>query len=390
VSLASIVADKPFVRATVTNFFFILCLNSFILLPLHIHAQGGTEVEIGLVMGLFNAVGIVAQPFAGPWVDAIGRRPFMLAGPVFLAVSALLAAAASSIPVLAAVRVLQGLGFSVFFVASYSYVIDLVPPARRGWALGIYGASGLLATAVAPIGSEWVIRRWGFRPLFVVAAGLAAVTFAFVWRLQGGHRGPSLTVRASLFERGGVAELFHRPMAVTLFFGLGAGTVWVFLPTFAEGLGVQSLALFYTAYAAAAIGVRVFGGRLLDTHGRRAVIVPAMFMQAMATALLAMLGFLVSRTSQTPVLPVVFVAGLLSGGAHGFLYPGLAALVTDEAPETRRGVVVGLFSGVFLFGQTTGSFAFGYVAHAVGYAVMWSVLTALLLGGAGLSLRLRR
>ena len=97
-------------RATVTNFFFILCLNSFILLPLHIHAQGGTEVEIGLVMGLFNAVGIVAQPFAGPWVDAIGRRPFMLAGPVFLAVSALLAAAASSIPVLAAVRVLQGLG----------------------------------------------------------------------------------------------------------------------------------------------------------------------------------------------------------------------------------------------------------------------------------------
>ncbi|MBI2013946.1 MAG: MFS transporter [Candidatus Rokubacteria bacterium] len=377
-------------RATVTNFFFILCLNSFILLPLHIHAQGGTEVEIGLVMGLFNAVGIVAQPFAGPWVDAIGRRPFMLAGPVFFAVSALLAAAASSIPVLAAVRVLQGLGFSMFFVASYSYVIDLVPPARRGWALGLYGASGLLATAVAPVGSEWVIRRWGFRPLFVVAAGLAAVTFAFVWRLQGGHRGPSLTVRASLFERGGVAELFHRPMAVTLFFGLGAGTVWVFLPTFAEGLGVQSLALFYTAYAVAAIGVRVFGGRLLDTHGRRAVIVPAMFMQAMATALLAMLGFLVSRTSPTPVLPVVFVAGLLSGGAHGFLYPGLAALVTDEAPETRRGVVVGLFSGVFLFGQTTGSFAFGYVAHAAGYAVMWSVLTALLLGGAGLSLRLRR
>ncbi|MBI2156470.1 MAG: MFS transporter [Candidatus Rokubacteria bacterium] len=354
------------------------------------HAQGGTEVEIGLVMGLFNAVGIVAQPFAGPWVDAIGRRPFMLAGPVFFAVSALLAAAASSIPVLAAVRVLQGLGFSMFFVASYSYVIDLVPPARRGWALGLYGASGLLATAVAPVGSEWVIRRWGFRPLFVVAAGLAAVTFAFVWRLQGGHRGPSLTVRASLFERGGVAELFHRPMAVTLFFGLGAGTVWVFLPTFAEGLGVQSLALFYTAYAVAAIGVRVFGGRLLDTHGRRAVIVPAMFMQAMATALLAMLGFLVSRTSPTPVLPVVFVAGLLSGGAHGFLYPGLAALVTDEAPETRRGVVVGLFSGVFLFGQTTGSFAFGYVAHAAGYAVMWSVLTALLLGGAGLSLRLRR
>jgi len=388
--VSPILADNAFFRATITNFFFFFSMNGFILLPLYIHGLGGTAVDIGVVMGLFNAVGILCQPVVGPWIDALGRKPFMLAGVGLVIAAALLAAAVPSIPALVLVRVLQGLGFSCFFVANYSYVIDLVPPARRGWALGLYGVAGLVATALAPLVGEWVIRRFGFRPLFAMSAALAVVAAVFVWYLEERRREVALPVRGFPWERGGLADLFHLSMAVTLFFGLGAGTIFVFLPTFAESLGVRTLALFYTAYAVAAIGVRVFGGQLIDTRGRRAVIVPSMFIQTAATALLAALGFLVTRTSQTPVVPALFVAGLMSGGAHGFLYPGLAALVTDQTPETRRGVVVGIFSAVFLAGQTSGSFLFGYVTHAVGYAFMWSVLSALLLLGSALSLKLAK
>jgi MFS family permease len=383
-----ILADKAFVRATITNFFFFFSLNCFILLPLYIEGAGGTEIEIGVVMGLYNAVGILCQPIVGPLVDALGRRPFMLLGAGLVTASSLLAAAAPSIPMLAAVRVLQGIGFSAFFVANYSYVIDLTPPARRGWALGIYGVAGLVATAVAPLIGEGMIRRMGFRPLFFMAAAMAAVTAGYVWSLPSGRPGGPLPLAGSLWERGGLDELRHRHMAVTLFFGLGAGTIFVFLPTFADGLGVETLSLFYTAFAVAAIGVRVFGGRLIDTHGRRAVIVPSMFVYTGSTALLAVLGFVVSRTSLTPVVPVLFVAGLMAGGAHGLLYPGLAALVTDHAPEARRGVVIAMFSTVFLVGQTAGSFAFGYIAHAIGYALTWTMLTALLLIGSALSMSL--
>ena len=388
--MSPILADNAFFRATITNFFFFFSMNGFILLPLYIHGLGGTAVDIGVVMGLFNAVGILCQPVVGPWIDALGRKPFMLAGVGLVIAAALLAAAVPSIPALVLVRVLQGLGFSCFFVANYSYVIDLVPPARRGWALGLYGVAGLVATALAPLVGEWVIRRFGFRPLFAMSAALAVVAAVFVWYLEERRREVALPVRGFPWERGGLADLFHLSMAVTLFFGLGAGTIFVFLPTFAESLGVRTLALFYTAYAVAAIGVRLFAGQLIDTRGRRAVIVPSMFIQTAATALLAAVGFLVTRTSQTPVVPALFVAGLMSGGAHGFLYPGLAALVTDQTPETRRGVVVGIFSAVFLAGQTSGSFLFGYVTHAVGYAFMWSVLSAFLLVGSALSMKMAR
>lgn len=388
--MSPILADNAFFRATITNFFFFFSMNGFILLPLYIHGLGGTAVDIGVVMGLFNAVGILCQPVVGPWIDALGRKPFMLAGVGLVIAAALLAAAVPSIPALVLVRVLQGLGFSCFFVANYSYVIDLVLPARRGWALGLYGVAGLVATALAPLVGEWVIHRFGFRPLFAMSAALAVVAAVFVWYLKERRREVALPVRGFPWERGGLADVLHLPMAVVLFFGLGAGTIFVFLPTFAESLGVRTLALFYTAYAVAAIGVRVFGGQLIDTRGRRAVIVPSMFIQTAATALLAALGFLVTRTSQTPVVPALFLAGLMSGCAHGFLYPGLAALVTDQTPATRRGVVVGIFSAVFLAGQTSGSFLFGYVTHAVGYAFMWSVLSALLLVGSALSLKMAR
>jgi MFS family permease len=387
--VASILAPTPFVRATVTNFFFFLSLNGFVLLPLYIQQLGGTEIEIGLVMGVYSGVGILCQPLIGPWVDVIGRRPFMLVGIGLNLAAALLAIAPGGVALLAVVRALQGIGFSLFFVASFSYVVDLIPPAERGWALGIYGISGFVSTAVAPLVGEWVIRTAGFRALFLLSAALALIPAVLVWPLPETPRSTGLPARlAPGAVRAAVVDVLHRHMLVTMFFGLGSGVIFAFLPTFAEDLGVTTLSLFYTAYALSAIVVRLAGGRLIDTRGRRAVIVPSMFVQAAATGLLALLGVLVTRSSAVPVLPGLFVAGLLSGGAHGFLYPGLAALVTDATPPERRASVVGVFSAMFLVGQTAGAFAFGYVANALGYGSMWAALTALLLLGGLVSLRL--
>ena len=134
-------------------------------------------------------MGIICQPLIGPWVDVVGRRPFMLAGAGLNLAASLLATAPGGVPLLALVRVLQGLGFSTFFVASFSYVVDIVPPARRGWALGLYGVSGFVATALAPLIGEWVVRTAGFRPMFAGSTVLAAATCALVWPIREARRG---------------------------------------------------------------------------------------------------------------------------------------------------------------------------------------------------------
>jgi MFS family permease len=378
-----------FARATLTSFFFSSSLSCFILLPLYVHRLGGTEAEIGLVQGVYSAAGILCQPVIGLWLDRIGRRFFMTLGVSLVIASSAAFVVSHSMALLAALRVVQGLGFSAFFVANYMHVVDLVPAGRRGWALGIYGVSGFLGTALAPVAGEIVVRRLGFPWLFVLSVLLGGVAAWLVATMRG-IRPPSMGDGPGIDSlRAGIAEVLRLHMALTFFFGLGTGAMFTFLPTFGEGLGVHSVSLFYTAYAIAAVGVRVGGGDLIDTRGRRATIIPSMFVQGAAAGLLTAMALLVQPHMTVPVVPFLFLAGLLAGGAHGFLYPALAALLMDVTPEASRGSVVGIFSAVFLVGNALGSMVFGYVAHGLGYAVMWSTLTFLLLAGFVLSFRLR-
>ncbi len=388
--MQDILANPAFLRAALTSFFFFFSQNAFVLLPLHVKQLGGTELEIGLVMGVYSAVGIVTQPLLGPWVDALGRRPFMLAGIACVFVASMLAALAPSVPLLVAVRVLQGLGFSAFFVANLSYVIDLVEPSRRGMALGIYGISGFASTALAPPVAEGVARQWGFSTLFIVSGLVVLLAAVLTWQVRESQRAELRYVRGLRWAQEIVADVFHPHMAVAFFFGLGTGTLFAFVPTFAEDLKVRTVALFYTGYALSAIAVRLVGGRLIDTRGRRAVIVPSMFVFAAAPALLAAAGYTAARYPSVPVLGAIVLTGLVSGAAHGFVYPALAALVADAAPPARRGAVVGVFSALFLCGQAGGALAFGVFAHALGYPAMWLALAASVTVGAAVSLRLAR
>jgi MFS family permease len=385
-----ILANPAFVRAALTSFFFFFGQNAFVLLPLYVKQLGGGELEIGLVMGIYSAVGIVVQPLLGPWVDALGRRPFMLAGIACVLLSAIVAAVANTVPLLIVVRLLQGLGFSAFFVANFSYVIDLIEPPRRGMALGIYGVSGFASTALAPLLAEWLVRRWSFNALFLASGLTVLVAAALAWQVRESAHMEIRYVRGLRWAREGVADIFRRHMAVSFFFGLGTGTLSAFLPTFAEGLGVRTVALFYTGYALSAIGVRLAGGRLIDTAGRRAVIVPSMFVLSLAASMLAATGYGVEQQVRVPVLLVIVLTGLICGGAHGFLYPALAALVAADAPPERRGAVVGIFSALFLCGQAGGAFAFGAFAHGLGYPVMWAVLACAVVAGGFVSLGLER
>lgn len=385
----SSVLTRQFFRITSMNFFFFASVNAFVLLPLYIQRLGGTEAQIGIVMGMYSAAGIFCQPLVGAWVDRVGRRPFMVFGIGLVVAASLGFNLFASLPLFAALRAFQGIGFSAFFVANYTMVVDLVPPERRGWALGIFGISGLLSTALSPLAGELVIRNFGFSAFFAMTTLLALAALALAFRVRESAGAMAGHARGGQVIRESLAEILRLHMALAFFFGLGTGTIFTFLPTFGELLGVSNLALFYTAYAGAAMLVRALGGGLSDTRGRRAVIVPSMFVQAAATGILAALALLIGARATIPVLPFLFLSGLLAGGAHGLLYPALAALLMDETAEARRGSVVGIFSSVFLAGSALGAFIFGYVIHGWGYGVMWSGLTLLLMAGFTASFRLR-
>ena len=209
---AEFLRHGPFARIMLTNFFFFGALNGFLLLPLYIQQLGGDEADIGLVQGFYSAAGIVCQPVVGALIDYLGRRFFMRLGVGLLVVSCALFVVSSPLPLLGALRVLQGVAFSAFFVANYIHVVEMVPAERRGWALGIFGLSGLVSTSLAPLFGELMIRRFGFPWFFAAATVIARRRARGVLERAGrparrARRAPGLHV-----IREGLLELRHMHM----------------------------------------------------------------------------------------------------------------------------------------------------------------------------------
>jgi MFS family permease len=135
--------------------------------------------------------------------------------------------------------------------------------------------------------------------------------------------------------------------------------------------------------------VRATAGRLIDTVGRRAILIPSLALQAAGAGILAGLGPLGTRAGW-PAAPFLALVGLVAGVAHGFLYPALSALVIDVTPAHLRGRILGVFSAFILSGQAAGAVGFGAIVHVLGYPPAFALLAACLFGAAALALRLDR
>jgi MFS family permease len=144
---------------------------------------GFTSGQVTLVYLLYNLVYALLSWPVGELSDRIGRRPILLAAYLlFAGLYALLAWRAGPAFVIAGF-VLLGLHSALLEASQRSMVSDLVEPARRGTAYGLYytvvGVALLPASIVA--GALW--DRFGPRAMFAVDAALAllaALLFALL------------------------------------------------------------------------------------------------------------------------------------------------------------------------------------------------------------------
>src|SRR3972149_6222518 len=79
-------------------------------LPLFALQVGGTEAEVGLIMGFFTATALAVRPFAGRMIDRRGRRGLLLLGLGVSGMSSLLYLGVTSMPSLLLLRLFHGAG----------------------------------------------------------------------------------------------------------------------------------------------------------------------------------------------------------------------------------------------------------------------------------------
>ncbi len=122
----------------------------------------------------YAAAAIVARVGVGQWIDRLGRRR------VALVCLALYAAVVAAMAALASVGLLVlGLAFGVahglFFPACNALAVEDMPPAQRGKVMAIFIAAFNLGFSLGPLGLGRVADAAGFPPVFLIAAGGAAL-----------------------------------------------------------------------------------------------------------------------------------------------------------------------------------------------------------------------
>jgi MFS family permease len=368
-SVGAGIYTSNFFVATLSNFFFFTSVNAFSLLPLYIKDLGGTESQIGAIMGIYSLTAIVAQPLAGALADRFGRKRFVMLGSALGVLASLGFAVSARLDLrFYVLRLFQGIGYSAFYISNLTMVADIVPPSRRGEAVGLFGISGLVTIALSPALGELLIHGQGYPTFFLAAAAAAAAgmaTSAAFRDVSSIGPVPVAPMLASLIPPVRILT----PVLLALVFGLVSAAVFVFLPTYAVQVGLARIGAFYISYSAAAIAIRLTCGRLSDRWGRRRVILPAMLV--MAAGALALVWLESTRG--------LVVVGTLTGMAHGLLFPAVSAYVIDLAETRERGRALGAFSTALLLGSAVASFLFGVVAEHLGYRPVFLIASIIAL-----------
>lgn len=114
--------------------------------------------------------------------DRFGRRRLLLWGLTLFALASLLCALAPGVGWLIGARVLQGVGAACMLSLALAMVGQLVPPARRGWGMGLLGTLSACGTALGPSFGGLLIGTLGWQApfLLLVPLGLLALGAALV------------------------------------------------------------------------------------------------------------------------------------------------------------------------------------------------------------------
>ncbi|MBW2422630.1 MAG: MFS transporter [Deltaproteobacteria bacterium] len=352
-------------------------LACYLLLPKYLVTEfGAAATEIGGVMATFSLANIVVVAPVGIGVDRFGRRPLIQLGLAILSLSSLgFLFVDSVVPELYGLRALQGISFACVYISASTLVTDTAPPERLSQALALSGATIHLMNAVVPWLAEQASESLGWQSVFAASLVLGLVSL-----------GVSMTLRDRVSTRDETVEapsllslLARRSFLISLFVMAAAGvanaTLTTFIQPHALARGILRVAAFFTAFAVAAVSVRVLLGGFMDRANRYVICLVSL---ACYAALL-----LATRDVTGTTLPLL---GGLLGIVHGFFVPSFLALNLAGASDGERGRIVALLSGSFNVGFAFGTLGVGAVSAAHGYGAGFVAAAGVVAVAAGVML----
>lgn len=194
--------------ALVIGFFMILVDQTIVAVATEsfVTGLGATTNQVIWVTSAYLLAYVVPLLFTGRLGDQIGPRTVAIAGLVVFTGASLWCGLAPDIEALIVARVFQGIGAALLTPQSLSVITRVFAPARRGAAMGAWGAVAGIASVVGPILGGVLIDLFDWRWIFFVNIpfGILAVILVWLWVPELGTRSHSYDIPGILMSAVGM------------------------------------------------------------------------------------------------------------------------------------------------------------------------------------------
>ncbi len=348
------------------------------LLPVYAEELGASYVALGAIGAAGSAAYMAMTLVSGALLDRFNRVTLYLVFAAFGAVAVLMFYAARRVDDLVVLRGLMGIASATFWVTASTLVADISSPEALTRSIGRYNISWITGFITGPFLGGLISDALGFQVLFVILAGLIAISFAVAWMglkhlVLPGDR----PVRQG-FDPYALKRLYAAYL-ILLPYGIVLGVYMSILPGHMRTLGITpSVIGFLLTMTNSVRGVGfVYVERFVEWGEERSL--------ALASCLMCAAFLIVAFSKSTPSLLVPLALIGLSGG---IITPVIQNAIVRRSPRQTLGTVMGVHESVYGVGMCIGPMVGGAVAEAFQPATMYLSLSTLSLVILPLSRRL--
>jgi len=338
---------------------FVVGTNAFVIagvLPDIARSLGTTQGDVSLSITLYAVIVAVGSPAVSILLARVDRSHLMAAGLLLIGVGTGVAALAGTVGAFDLGRALAAVGGAALVPTATAAAPTLVPPERRGRAIGTVALGFTFATAVGSPAGTALAGVGGWRlPLGVlaVAAVVVAVAVLLIVRDVPGGAAIGFGARLGVLRHPRIAAALVGSVFLTTAFNV----VYLFSAAVtSEAVGSRAgvLAVLLLVYGAGGVVGNLLAGRLADRLGTTRVLLVALALQAVVLAAMAVADRVTIGAAVT-----YFAVGIV---AFASVVP-LQHLLVQLAPEA---------AGISLSWYSTGMYVGIALAPLIGSAALSS------------------
>jgi predicted MFS family arabinose efflux permease len=319
-----------------------------------------SDAQFGVLVSAYTFAAGASGLLAAFYVDRFGRKKLLLVLYVLFALATLACGLAASYEQLMAARIAAGIFGGVLSALAQTIVGDVIPPNRRGRAMGIVMSSFSISTvAGVPLGL-YLASHFSWHVPFFVIAGFSGVLAILAWQTLPALRdhlkaaqkvSPLANLISTLQDRDHQKALLFT--CLMMFVGFVVIPYITMYTTSNGGLSTQQIPTIYLLGGIATLLSARWIGRATDRMGK-----VKMFRALTLINILPVIGMTLS--APLGYYGILLVSMLFFVFMSGRMIPGMA-IVTSACNPPQRGTFMALNSAAQSLGMSAAAFLGGLI-----------------------------